>query len=214
MKVLLNKLELLRGRMASTGDARPHADRVIKRAVCRDLQHPSLPDDACSKERGAAGPDGGRTSTHAGCRNNRGDVAAGEQLKQETLRVVSSGNSVLSFIQKFRMLRTHCFHVVGTIVRGNTNYFLTELIHCHRVITQLQFIIIIIIIIIITNLLTFVMEMQCVSCAIGIEYLDFISINLRSRRVKRTEEKESYVRVLVDRFQPRSTLQYEHLHDL
>lgn len=88
------KLELLRGRMASAGDARPHADRVIKRAVCRDLQHPSLPDDACSKERGAAGPDGGRDSTHAGCGHSRGDAAAGEQLKQETLRVVSSGNAV------------------------------------------------------------------------------------------------------------------------
>jgi hypothetical protein len=94
MKVLLNKLELLRGRMASAGDARPHADRVIKRAVCRDLQHPSLPDDACSKERGTAGPDGGRASTHAGCGHNRGDAAAGEQLKQETLLIVSSGNSV------------------------------------------------------------------------------------------------------------------------
>jgi hypothetical protein len=127
MKVLLNKLELLRGRMASAGDARPHADSVIKRAVCRDLQHPSLPDDACSKERGAVGPDGGRACTHAGCGHNRGDDAAGEQMKQKTLCVVSSSNSV-SFIQKFRILRTHCIHVVGTSVRGNTNYFLTELI--------------------------------------------------------------------------------------
>jgi len=127
MRVLLNKLELLRGRMASAGDARPHADRVIKRAVCRDLQHPSLPDDACSKERGASGPDGDRASTYAGCGHNRGDAAAGEQLKQKTLRVVSSGNSV-SFIQKFHILHTHCNPVVGTIVRGNTNYFLTELI--------------------------------------------------------------------------------------
>jgi hypothetical protein len=95
MSVLLNKLELLRGRMASAGDARPHADRVIKRAVCRDLQHPSLPDDACSKERGASGPDGDRASTHAGCGHNRGDAAAGEQLKQKTLRVVSSGNCII-----------------------------------------------------------------------------------------------------------------------
>ena len=39
MKSLLNKLELLRGRMASAGDARPHADRIIKRPVCRDFQH-------------------------------------------------------------------------------------------------------------------------------------------------------------------------------
>lgn len=121
------KLELLRGRMASAGDARPHADRVIKRAMCRDLQHPSLPDDACSKERGAAGPGGGRASTHAGCGHNTGDAAAGEQLKQETLRVVGSGKSVIIY-SEVPHLRTHCIHVVGTIVRGNINYFLIELI--------------------------------------------------------------------------------------
>lgn len=110
--------------MASAGDARPLADRFIKRADWRCLD-PSLADDVCSKRTGTALPAGGRAVDHAGCGHNRRDAEAGEPLTQDTVVTIC----IMCFnIQKFRILQMHYIHVVGRILIMSISCFLTELI--------------------------------------------------------------------------------------